>query len=76
MATDPLAPVGRALISVSDKTGLIELGLALTARGIEIVSTGGTAAALAQAGVAVVEVAGKFRIAVKERVEKDLRFAD
>jgi phosphoribosylaminoimidazolecarboxamide formyltransferase/IMP cyclohydrolase len=57
MATDPLAPVGRALISVSDKTGLTELGLALAARGIEIVSTGGTAAALAMAGVAVVEVA-------------------
>jgi phosphoribosylaminoimidazolecarboxamide formyltransferase/IMP cyclohydrolase len=57
MPIDPLAPVGRALISVSDKSGLSELGLALTARGIEIVSTGGTAAALAKAGVAVVDVA-------------------
>jgi phosphoribosylaminoimidazolecarboxamide formyltransferase/IMP cyclohydrolase len=57
MAIDPLAPVGRALISVSDKSGLTELGLALAARGIEIVSTGGTAAALAKAGVAVVDVA-------------------
>ncbi len=57
MPIDPLAPVGRALISVSDKSGLIELGLALAARNIEIVSTGGTAAALARSGVAVVDVA-------------------
>ena len=48
MALD-LAPIGRALISVSDKTGLVELGKALAARGIELVSTGGTAAALAKA---------------------------
>jgi len=45
MAIDPLAHVGRALISVSDKSGLTELGLALAARNVEIVSTGGTAAA-------------------------------
>ena len=56
MALD-LAPIGRALISVSDKTGLIELGRALEARGIELVSTGGTAAALAKAGLKVVDVA-------------------
>ena len=56
MALD-LAPVGRALISVSDKSGLTELGRALAARNIEIVSTGGTAAALTQAGIAVVDVA-------------------
>ena len=52
-----VAPIGRALISVSDKTGLLDLGRALAARGIEIVSTGGTAAALAKAGIAVVDVA-------------------
>ncbi len=57
MAYDQLAPVARALVSVSDKTGLIELGQALTARNIEIVSTGGTASALAQAGVSVRDVA-------------------
>ncbi len=51
------APIGRALISVSDKSGLVELGRALSARGVEIVSTGGTAAALAKAGVDVVDVA-------------------
>ena len=56
MALD-LAPIGRALISVSDKTGLVELGKALEARGIELVSTGGTAAALAKAGLEVVDVA-------------------
>ena len=57
MASDSLARIGRALVSVSDKTGLTELGQALAARGIEIVSTGGTAAALAEAGVAVIDVA-------------------
>ena len=55
--TMDLAPVGRALISVSDKTGLVELARALGARGVEIVSTGGTATALAQGGVKVVDVA-------------------
>ena len=57
MAIDRLAHVGRALISVSDKSGLTELGLALAARKVEIVSTGGTASALTKAGVAVVDVA-------------------
>ena len=49
MAGD-LARIGRALISVSDKTGLDELGAALAVRGIELISTGGTARTLAQAG--------------------------
>ncbi|HXZ17145.1 MAG TPA: bifunctional phosphoribosylaminoimidazolecarboxamide formyltransferase/IMP cyclohydrolase, partial [Roseiarcus sp.] len=49
--------IGRALISVSDKTGLVDLARALAGRGIEILSTGGTAAALAEAGLAVVDVA-------------------
>jgi phosphoribosylaminoimidazolecarboxamide formyltransferase / IMP cyclohydrolase len=49
-------PIRRALLSVSDKTGLIELARALERRGVEIVSTGGTARALGEAGVAVREV--------------------
>ena len=49
-------PVRRALISVSDKTGLIDFARGLAARGIEIVSTGGTAKALAAAGLDVIEV--------------------
>lgn len=52
-----LQPVRRALLSVSDKTGLIELGQALAARGIEILSTGGSAKALRDAGLAVRDVA-------------------
>ncbi len=56
MAND-LARVGRALISVSDKTGLLELAAALAARGVELVSTGGTAKALAAAGHAVRDAA-------------------
>ena len=50
-------PVRRALLSVSDKTGLIELARALAARGIEILSTGGTAELLTSHGVPVREVA-------------------
>ncbi len=57
MAIDRLAPIGRALISVSDKSGLTDLGHALAAGNVEIVSTGGTASALAQAGVNVIDVA-------------------
>ena len=45
--------IRRALLSVSDKTGLISFATALSERGVEIVSTGGTAAALKTAGVAV-----------------------
>ena len=52
-----VAPIARALISVSDKTGLVELGRALTSRGVELVSTGGTATALAKAGLSVTDVA-------------------
>ena len=40
------AKICRALLSVSDKTGLVELARALAAAGVELVSTGGTAAAL------------------------------
>ena len=43
--TDRL-PIRRALLSVSDKTGLADLGQALSRAGVELVSTGGTAAAL------------------------------
>jgi len=48
--------IRRALVSVSDKTGLVDLGRALAARGVEILSTGGSAKALAEAGIAVKEV--------------------
>jgi phosphoribosylaminoimidazolecarboxamide formyltransferase/IMP cyclohydrolase len=54
--TDPV-PVRRALLSVSDKTGLAELAQGLAALGIELVSTGGTAALLRAQGLAVREVA-------------------
>ncbi len=52
-----LTAVRRALISVSDKTGLAELGQALARRGIELLSTGGSAAALREAGLEVRDVA-------------------
>ena len=43
--------IKRALFSVSDKSGLAELGKALAARGVELVSTGGTAKTLRDAGL-------------------------
>ena len=46
----------RALLSVSDKTGIVEVARGLAARGFELVSTGGTAGALAEAGLAVTSV--------------------
>jgi phosphoribosylaminoimidazolecarboxamide formyltransferase / IMP cyclohydrolase len=48
--------IRRALVSVSDKAGLVELATFLAARGVEILSTGGSAKALRDAGVKVVEV--------------------
>ena len=48
--------IRRALLSVSDKTGLAQLGQALAARGVELVSTGGTATALRAAGLSVLDV--------------------
>ena len=49
--------VTRALLSVSDKTGLVELGRGLAALGVELVASGGTATALRDAGLAVIDVA-------------------
>jgi phosphoribosylaminoimidazolecarboxamide formyltransferase/IMP cyclohydrolase len=51
-----MLPVRRALLSASDKTGLVELARALAARDIEILSTGGTARLLADSGLTVREV--------------------
>ncbi|HEY9424907.1 MAG TPA: bifunctional phosphoribosylaminoimidazolecarboxamide formyltransferase/IMP cyclohydrolase, partial [Microterricola sp.] len=49
--------VRRALLSVSDKTDLLELAAALAASGVEIVSTGSTASTIRDAGFAVTDVA-------------------
>ncbi|MCB5425467.1 bifunctional phosphoribosylaminoimidazolecarboxamide formyltransferase/IMP cyclohydrolase [Altererythrobacter sp. CC-YST694] len=48
--------IKRALLSVSDKGGLVELGQALARHGVELVSTGGTAKALREAGLAVMDI--------------------
>ena len=50
-------PVGRAIISVADKNGVVALARTLAAAGVEILATGGTRATLAAAGVATTEVA-------------------
>jgi phosphoribosylaminoimidazolecarboxamide formyltransferase/IMP cyclohydrolase len=49
-------PIRRALLSVSDKTGILEFAKALDARGVALLSTGGTAKLLADAGLPVTEV--------------------
>ena len=51
-----VVPIRRALVAVSDKSGLVELATALTDAGVEIVSTGGTGAAIAAAGLPVTQV--------------------
>jgi phosphoribosylaminoimidazolecarboxamide formyltransferase/IMP cyclohydrolase len=51
-----MAKIQRALLSVSDKTGLVPLAQALTAAGVELISTGGTARALREAGLAVKDI--------------------
>ena len=56
MSAQPV-PVRRALLSVSDKTGVVELARALLQQGVELLSTGGTAALLAAQGLPVREVA-------------------
>ena len=54
--TNDIRPIRRALISVSDKTGLIEHAKALAALGASLVSTGGTKGAIADAGISVADV--------------------
>ncbi|MDF0488164.1 bifunctional phosphoribosylaminoimidazolecarboxamide formyltransferase/IMP cyclohydrolase [Sphingomonas sp. H39-1-10] len=49
-------PIRRALLSVSDKTGIVDLGQSLAKAGVELVSTGGTAKALRDAGLAVRDI--------------------
>ncbi|KLN33500.1 bifunctional phosphoribosylaminoimidazolecarboxamide formyltransferase/IMP cyclohydrolase [Cellulosimicrobium cellulans] len=56
LADDSQRPVRRALLSVYDKTGLVELATALHAAGVELVSTGSTASTIAGAGVPVTKV--------------------
>src|SRR3954471_8502092 len=51
-----LRRIARALISVSDKTGLIEFARGLVSHGVELILTGGTAKAIKEAGVAVMDV--------------------
>lgn len=54
--TEGLKPIRRALLSVSDKTGLVEFARALCSFGVEVLSTGGTAKALREAGIEVHDV--------------------
>jgi phosphoribosylaminoimidazolecarboxamide formyltransferase / IMP cyclohydrolase len=51
-----LKPIHRALLSVTDKTGLVEFAQVLASFGVELISTGGTARALREAGLAVKDI--------------------
>ena len=55
-STVGLKPIRRALLSVTDKTGLVEFANALAAHGVELISTGGTARALREAGLTVKDI--------------------
>ena len=55
--SDDVQPVRRALLSVSDKTGLVELAKGLADLGVELVASGGTAGAIRDAGLTVLDVA-------------------
>ena len=56
MTDSSLAPIKQALISVSDKTGIVEFAQALSAMNIELISTGGTYSLLSEAGLNVREI--------------------
>ncbi len=56
MSSPDRLPIRRALLSVSDKAGLIDLGRALVAKGAQLLSTGGSAKALREAGLDVTDV--------------------
>jgi phosphoribosylaminoimidazolecarboxamide formyltransferase / IMP cyclohydrolase len=56
MSAPDLVKITRALLSVSDKTGLVDFARALAAHGVDLLSTGGTATALRDAGLAVTDV--------------------
>ncbi len=60
-ASDGAIRVRRALISVSDKTGVADFAKSLAALGVELLSTGGTAAALREAGLEVTDVSRVHR---------------
>lgn len=66
-----VVPIRRALLSVSDKTGILDLAAALHAAGVELVSTGSTAKGIADAGIPVTEVASVtgFQEALDGRVK-------
>ena len=56
MVSTAMLKIKRALLSVSDKTGLVSFAQTLTAAGVELISTGGTARALRDAGLAVKDI--------------------
>ncbi len=58
---DKVRPVARALLSVSDKSGLLDLGRGLAELGVELVASGGTATALREAGLEVMDVSDLTR---------------
>jgi len=56
MSEAGLSPIRRALISVSDKSGIVDFARALAEQGVELLSTGGTCRLLREEGLSVVEV--------------------
>ncbi len=72
MSSDARAPIRRAILSVTDKTGLVDFAQKLAGMGVELISTGGTAKMLRASGISVKDISeltgkstGGFCIAVK-----------
>src|SRR3989441_11017590 len=56
MSSDARAPIRRAILSVTDKTGLVDFAQKLTGMGVELISTGGTAKLLRDSGISVKDI--------------------
>src|SRR5947209_13540188 len=56
MSSDARAPIRRAILSVTDKTGLVDFAQKLTGMGVELISTGGTAKLLRDGGISVKDI--------------------
>src|SRR5213592_3372131 len=56
MSSDARAPIRRAILSVTDKTGLVDFAKKLTGMGVELISTGGTAKMLRDSGISVKDI--------------------
>ena len=68
MSVPSIKPIRRALLSVTDKTGLVEFARVLAGYGVELISTGGTARALREAGLTVRDISDELWSAARQKL--------